>query len=53
MRRKTRRFVMNMPEDLAKALHNIASVQNVTMSQICADALADFFARGAMPAIDE
>jgi hypothetical protein len=53
MQGKTRRFVMNMPEDLAKTLHHLAAVQRVTMSQICVDALADFFARGAMPAMDE
>jgi hypothetical protein len=53
MRKKSHRFYMNLPEDLAKALQNIASLQQVTMSQICVDALADFFARGAMPAMDE
>jgi hypothetical protein len=53
MTHKTTRFNLALPEDLAKALHAIAVGQNVTLTQICIDALADFFARGATPALDE
>lgn len=53
MTRKTTRFNLALPEDLAKALHAVAAGQNVTLTQICVDALADFFARGAMPVLDE
>lgn len=53
MENKVKIVNIRFPEGMANTLRMVAAAQNMTMTQICVDALADFFARGAMPAIDE